>query len=189
MLTAGSGRSHRGDPRRLRACARSRTTRADGHRPLTGALAIPPRTVRVARRKPRVSPRHRPLQLRGCTLNSRLATMRARPPAEILAWSSSLLEPGLCDAVATFGTDMRWASGSSPWVWRGSSSSTASLAVAGSNVIIGNPPYVVWALCFANRPSQLFDGAQKRLTILLGCRSAANDSLHNSVSPLEARRV
>ena len=28
----------------------------------------------------------------------------------------------------------------------------------------------VWVSCFANRPSQLFDGAQKRLTILLGCR-------------------
>ena len=28
----------------------------------------------------------------------------------------------------------------------------------------------VWISCFANRPSQLFDGAQKRLTILLGRR-------------------
>jgi hypothetical protein len=29
----------------------------------------------------------------------------------------------------------------------------------------------VWVSCFANRPSQLFDGAQKRLTIVLGHRS------------------
>jgi hypothetical protein len=32
----------------------------------------------------------------------------------------------------------------------------------------------VWVSCFANRPSQLFDGAQKRLTILLGCRSVVS---------------
>jgi hypothetical protein len=28
----------------------------------------------------------------------------------------------------------------------------------------------VWVSCFANRPAQLFDGAQKRVTILLGCK-------------------
>src|SRR5262249_41199721 len=28
----------------------------------------------------------------------------------------------------------------------------------------------LWVSCFANRPAQLFDGAQKRLTILLACK-------------------
>jgi hypothetical protein len=32
----------------------------------------------------------------------------------------------------------------------------------------------VWVSCFANRPSQLFDGAQKRLTILVGRRSTVS---------------
>ncbi|AMA10692.1 Eco57I restriction-modification methylase domain-containing protein [Picosynechococcus sp. PCC 73109] len=31
-----------------------------------------------------------------------------------------------------------------------------------------------WVSCFANRPSQLFNGAQKRLTILLGCLEKNN---------------
>jgi len=30
----------------------------------------------------------------------------------------------------------------------------------------------IWVSSFANRPSQLFDGAQKRLSILIGCRSS-----------------
>jgi hypothetical protein len=32
----------------------------------------------------------------------------------------------------------------------------------------------IWVSCFANRPSQLFDGAQKRLTIVLGIRQYNN---------------
>jgi hypothetical protein len=33
-----------------------------------------------------------------------------------------------------------------------------------------------WVSCYANRPSQLFDGAQKRLTILVGKRSSTSSS-------------
>ena len=34
----------------------------------------------------------------------------------------------------------------------------------------------LWVSCFANRPSQLFDGAQKRVTILLGLRFSGNSA-------------
>ena len=34
----------------------------------------------------------------------------------------------------------------------------------------------IWISCYSNRPSQLFDGAQKRLTILIG-ESGRNDNV------------
>src|SRR5712692_9807830 len=37
-------------------------------------------------------------------------------------------------------------------------------------------PDQTWVSCFANRPSQLFDGAQKRLTILVARRSSGGET-------------
>jgi hypothetical protein len=39
---------------------------------------------------------------------------------------------------------------------------------------------VAWVSCFANRPAQLFDGAQKRLTILIGKRGNAEVVLYRT---------
>ena len=46
----------------------------------------------------------------------------------------------------------------------------------------------IWISCFGNRPSQLFDGAQKRLTILLGHRSSENQTTIFTTQYLRWRR-
>ena len=46
----------------------------------------------------------------------------------------------------------------------------------------------MWVSSFANRPSQLFDGAQKRLTILLGCRFGGNSTTVFTARYLRWRR-
>ena len=46
----------------------------------------------------------------------------------------------------------------------------------------------IWLSCFANRPSQLFDGAQKRLSILLGRRSNVDSPLIFTTGYLRWRR-
>ena len=46
----------------------------------------------------------------------------------------------------------------------------------------------IWVSCFSNRPSQLFDGAQKRLSILVGRRSNADSALVFTTGYLRWRR-
>jgi hypothetical protein len=46
----------------------------------------------------------------------------------------------------------------------------------------------IWVSSFANRPSQLFDGAQKRITILLGRRGESNDAEIHTTAYLRWRR-
>jgi Eco57I restriction-modification methylase len=46
----------------------------------------------------------------------------------------------------------------------------------------------IWASCFANRPSQLFEGAQKRLTIVLGRRSASSNARVHTTQYLRWKR-